>query len=525
MAGENESLAKKLDYLKIEANNHQDRHDELKNSTVTLTQALVRLEDDNTARALVENTQQSEVLRLKNALEKANTAVDRLKHLSVDLEEQMQSLVSPEVMAEKESQVVVLRKELGIMRSNHRLLATKFYTLKDSMNRVSDKEGGGEGEEEGKGEGGEEGGGGGGEGRGKVAARTQRGPVSSALVDDLIEQIEKLKATMEEGKARKTDVNEDAHIENESFQPDGNYFNSRGAGEDVPEYLRYEGPLRNWRLSKRECERCVNDVWMAKEEWVEDNEGESIHLSDFMYIYLVEKFESNQALIAEFGYNMIDALERYISDSDCKIFLKILQGELAEEVRDAELGMLVEIPRVMEDEDMAIHSGNPSGLLPLPIYMRRLRRLLTTKSEHSFNKLQKALAFEVKKGRNVAYNELFEEDEDGNQGDFCELLRAQHLEEIIAYDKALVDAIGEKEAKEGTRGWLKLSALRDVIGHVDVDKPRAEINIYLARGYGLGIQECMDKEAEGESVVVAEFVTRLRDGLLKRSEKIGAVSG
>lgn len=133
----------------------------------------------------------------------------------------------------------------------------------------------------------------------------------------------------------------------------------------------------------------MNEVWIEKEEWQDEYEEESIHLSDFIYIHLVEKYDGNQALIAEFGYNLIDALERYIADSDCKIFLKILQGELAEEVRDDELQLLMEIPRIMEDEDIAIHNGVPSGLLPIPIYMRRLRRLLTTKSEHSFSKLQK----------------------------------------------------------------------------------------------------------------------------------------
>ena len=166
-----------------------------------------------------------------------------------------------------------------------------------------------------------------------------------------------------------------------------------------------------------------------------------------MYIYLREKYEDTQALIAEFGYNLIDALERYIDDSDCLIFLKILQGEFAEEVRDDQLHLLVEIPRVMEEEDCALHSGVPSGMLQIASFMRILKKLLNTKSEHSFNKLQKALQFEAKKGRMIAYNEIFEEDEDGNQGDFCELLRAQHLEEIIAYGRKLKQAIEDRAEK------------------------------------------------------------------------------
>lgn len=230
-----------------------------------------------------------------------------------------------------------------------------------------------------------------------------------------------------------------------------------------------------------------------------------------------EKYEENQALVAEFGYNLIDALERYIADSDCKIFLKILQGELAEEVRDDQLQLLMEIPRVMEDEDCNIHSGIPTGSIQVPIFMRRLRKMLTTKSEQSFSKLQKALLFEAKKGRNVQYNDLFEEDEDGNQGDFCELLRAQHLEEIIAFDKKLVDSITDAANKEGVTA-LSISTLRDVLQQADPDKSRADINLYLARGANCTIQEVVEKETNEEMCMVLDFIPRLRDGLLKKSE-------
>ena len=171
----------------------------------------------------------------------------------------------------------------------------------------------------------------------------------------------------------------------------------------------------------------------------------------------------------------------------------------------------------MEEEDCAVHSGVPTGLLPVPIFMRRLRKMLTTKSENSFSKLQKALQFEAKQGRNVSYNEIFEEDEDGNQGDFCELLRAQHLEEIIAYDKKLVDAISDAANREGTE-TLPFATYREVLQAADADKPRADVNLYMARGAGIEINEVVEKETMAEEFNVKEFIFRLRDGLLKKSE-------
>ena len=234
----------------------------------------------------------------------------------------------------------------------------------------------------------------------------------------------------------------------------------------------------------------------------------------------------------------------------------------------------------MEDEDCALHSGVPSGMLQIASFIRILKKMLTTKSEHSFNKLQKALQFEAKKGRMIAYNEIFEEDEDGNQGDFCELLRAQHLEgelgrggkatswlmlliyeiltqftrrfasllasliaEIIAYSRKLRDAIearakkeesGETEAPTLTYhatgltpslvplllrpDYLRISILREVISNFDPDKQRADTNLYLARGAGCTIQDVVEKENNGEDVDVEEFIVKLGDGLLKKSE-------
>ena len=146
MERENRELREAVRNLDATVSTHKEKHDELKSSTVTLTHALVRLEDENSARALVENTQQSEVLRLKGALEKANSEVDRLKHLSVDMEEQVASLVPPQVLEEKEAHIGVLRKELSQMRSNYRALEAKYKTLNATVSMTtSGGEGGGVG--------------------------------------------------------------------------------------------------------------------------------------------------------------------------------------------------------------------------------------------------------------------------------------------------------------------------------------------------------------------------------------------
>jgi len=176
-------------------------------------------------------------------------------------------------MIEKETQISVLRKEMGSMRGSQRALTDKYNTLQSSLSRT------------------EVPGSGPGSGSVRSSSSSTAVPVSTAVVEDLVDQIEKLKQQIEEAKMRAKADKVDENVESEAFQPAGNFFNSRGTGDDVPEYLRYDGPLRNWHLSKRECERAVNDVWIAKEEWQGDQEDEesNIHLSDFIYIYCLEK--------------------------------------------------------------------------------------------------------------------------------------------------------------------------------------------------------------------------------------------
>lgn len=44
------------------------------------------------------------------------------------------------------------------------------------------------------------------------------------------------------------------------------YLQSRGDGADVPMFLRYSGdsPIRNKRMSRRDCAIFVRDVWRDK---------------------------------------------------------------------------------------------------------------------------------------------------------------------------------------------------------------------------------------------------------------------
>ena len=104
---------------------------------------------------------------------------------------------------------------------------------------------------------------------------------------------------------------------------------------------------------------------------------------------------SSHTLAIEWGYNLLDSLERYIADSDCRLFLQILNGSLPEEVRVDQLALLADVVTTMEKEDKALNNGKATLSLSLAAFTSALRKLLSTKSEHNFSRLVRQLQIEA----------------------------------------------------------------------------------------------------------------------------------
>ena len=328
----------------------------------------------------------------------------------------------------------------------------------------------------------------------------------------------------------------------------GAFFRGLGTGIDVPRYLRLNGRVRNRRLGKRETERLIKDVWIKKEQARNHDP-----LSEFFYVYLKKRFRSH-ALVVEWAYNVVDALERYEYDNDCELFLKILRGQLSDAVQIDQVDMLRNLHEALVAIDRNANGGTQRNVVQRTELLKLLRRMFPTKPQANFNALQKALFFEAP-GSMINYVELLAEDRDGNQGKFCEALRDQHLEEVQEYIEELTGTIRKQQrsiahdasdakASEGGAGGsaaadggaagpsspklpkfsdvppvMKLERFRVAILEVDPSKPLKELYTILARGAGCSSEDLERYLAPGsaEIVNVEDFVGRMQMGLLKRS--------
>lgn len=167
------------------------------------------------------------------------------------------------------------------------------------------------------------------------------------------------------------------------------HFDGQGVSDSVPPYLRSANRVQNLFLSCWDAVSFVREISEAKcgtsrmtseqlltsvtissglrhKDLVEPDKApfaeyfevflkvillgslKSITFDDmwtvliFFLFSLQERFKTPQRVV-EVSYNLIDALKKYSFDSDCRIFLAVLDGKISEEIWDDQRLMLREI--------------------------------------------------------------------------------------------------------------------------------------------------------------------------------------
>jgi hypothetical protein len=202
-----------------------------------------------------------------------------------------------------------------------------------------------------------------------------------------------------------------------------------GVGGDVHKLFRFGGKIRNKHMSKRDTEKMVREVWKDRLASL-GGKGSSILLVDFLGGWLQKKV-GIAAAVLELGYNFLFGLWKYKWDADCELFLKILTGDVREEVYIAQNKLQVDLEELFEALDKL--NGQASGNIPkeeLVIALKAFFKVgkLDGKSENMFEDALEALEKD-QPGPLVEWRRVFEEDREFNQGAFAECIREQFLTE------------------------------------------------------------------------------------------------
>jgi len=261
-------------------------------------------------------------------------------------------------------------------------------------------------------------------------------------VDDLVQKITSMRAKKTEYQERlkkweAEQAKSNKKVEKSQAAQNKKYITARGDTPNVPKFLRFNGKVRRRDIPKRDVELLVNDCWKQKAEYdaalAEKGEGRST-LEDFMYIYLQKRF-GLQAMIAEWGYNLLEALYKYRHDADEEIFLYVLRNKMHEDFYHQQM-------KLCEDFEDQLAKLYTNGTIPAKKNLIEfLRTFFPSKSEERFDELIESLDEQCPGDGAIQWASLLEEDRQGDQGPFAEAMRDQDLQERQEYFEDIEEAL------------------------------------------------------------------------------------
>ncbi|KAK3085940.1 hypothetical protein FSP39_011055 [Pinctada imbricata] len=214
------------------------------------------------------------------------------------------------------------------------------------------------------------------------------------------------------------------------------YFDGQGTGPTVPKYLRYEGPVRNRRLGKRDCSLLVRDIWREKAAHdASKQDGVRDVMGDFLDEYLHRRFAMEQMRV-EWGYNLHDACQRYSHDESIGQFWGVLEGNVDEEVYHSQMAKIELLMNELTKID--VDKGNP-GTITKAELRNGIQTIFPAISEESLEAMMKAGEVELdnKESDEVDYKEVFKEDDEGKTGPFLDEVREYMKQEKIKYTEEI----------------------------------------------------------------------------------------
>ncbi|DBA69949.1 TPA: Translin-associated factor X-interacting protein 1 [Trebouxia sp. C0005] len=174
--------------------------------------------------------------------------------------------------------------------------------------------------------------------RQQLAEAKKKKPLLEAASDDSTEEEARARAEAaskqkeaEEAAVMPNPINE--YIEMLEEEDEANLkadFPSMGSGPDIPRVFKTGSRVRNKNITKRQTEMLVKEIWKVRMAHRKAGKA-GVELVEMIFLHLQKTKGLHQAVI-ETGYNLLYGCWKYSWDADCELFLKILRGEVKEDV-------------------------------------------------------------------------------------------------------------------------------------------------------------------------------------------------
>lgn len=215
------------------------------------------------------------------------------------------------------------------------------------------------------------------------------------------------------------------------------YIVALGNHDEVPKFLRHQGKVKQRYLKKTELEALVRKVWTEKRKRELRNPLVSIPLDEVLYEKLRRKY-GFQPLIAEWGYNILLALNTYMWDAEIELFLLCLTNAVSDHVYLDQERMIASCQRLLFklSESYGNESFSAERRVLLKDALVTLRKFFPLKTSTQLQAIEKAVIRDMHKmNRGGTDSVLYVEDilplhVGYPRGFFVKTVRTQHFKEI-----------------------------------------------------------------------------------------------
>ncbi|KAM9065215.1 translin-associated factor X-interacting protein 1 [Sarcophilus harrisii] len=270
-------------------------------------------------------------------------------------------------------------------------------------------------------------------------------------------------------------------------------FQGLGIAEDIPEFLRTEGFIRNKKLSKKEVVDIIKDVW--KERMAEEQKEKTSTLGQFFLNYLQKRFGEASAM--DWSYTIFENVRLFHSNEVMKQFHDILTGLVKENVfldqKELESYLLKELTTADNQNE---------GSLTLDQFSTVLKTAFPLKTEEQIQELLDVAKDPLEELDIIYYRILFAEDEMGVSGPFVHKLWSQAQSEKQAYLLDLETELGANKMAEITPGQL-----RQALTSIDPSLDEQTLDNYVSQAFNTPIAELDANTLEEVEVLLAHLQT------------------
>lgn len=277
--------------------------------------------------------------------------------------------------------------------------------------------------------------------------------------------------------------------------PAQDYITCRGTGNDVPEYLQFDGVVRNLHFGRMIVEQLVAKVWDLQDELTASraksnstrrhsrgDQHASVRDADLhrrgkttivplrvVFATFLQRNCAVRAEMAEMAYNLAVGMTRFAATSSaCRLFQLVLECQAPDDARYdqvREINVIYEALLAIDRERQSGVSASPSppvppGFVSLADVVRSLRFLFPWKTDEALSQLYRSLLEEQRGSPLVDYAALLRLPHQSvhqtgswrtkaGRVPFIECLKSQYVDDIVAFRRHLQQQVKQELGTAG----------------------------------------------------------------------------